>query len=378
MAKLNKDKYLVFIDTCVFLGFYRTQKAHSLLSHLSAIADRIITTEQVEMEYKKNRQKVISDSEKSLVPPQPISPPLFLTDAKDIKGINRDINDCIKRIKRVKARLRNIIQHPQTHDKVYTAAQKIFNADNGFNLSRDKKERFEIRRLARKRFQLGYPPRKDKDSSYGDAINWEWIIKCSQESGNHIIVVSHDSDYGIISEISYPNDWLLEEFKDRTSRKRQLVLTPYLSEALAKLSVKVSRKEQAEEREAVAESAREDAKVIDMLEATPHTKEEIVRQLHERSNRWALSQSRLREFQDRLNEFKKTQVTLAEFQKIHQKLAELNAIKEQREDAQKRLAELESARARMAEMEEIRDRLSSPTPPVVLPPVATDGEVASE
>lgn len=95
-----------------------------------------------------------------------------------------------------------------------------------------------IRSAARKRFVLGYPPRKPGDTSIGDAINWEWIIHCAQAStdGHHVLIVSRDGDYGITFD-GEPilNDWLRSEFKARVSRKRKIELTNKLSNALRKL-----------------------------------------------------------------------------------------------------------------------------------------------
>ena len=90
-----------------------------------------------------------------------------------------------------------------------------------------------IRRQAWRRFMLGYPPRKSGDTSIGDAVNWEWIVQCAKESGNDVVIVSRDSDYGVsMDRVQYLNDWLSEEFKDRVSRKRSIRLTGRLAEAL--------------------------------------------------------------------------------------------------------------------------------------------------
>ena len=53
---------LLFIDTNLFLDFYRRRGSGtslSMLKHFDGNLGRIITTLEVEMEYKKNRQSVI-------------------------------------------------------------------------------------------------------------------------------------------------------------------------------------------------------------------------------------------------------------------------------------------------------------------------------
>ena len=50
---------LIFIDTNILLDFYRVRGPKedlSILRHIDNNLDRFITTDQVEMEFKKNRQ----------------------------------------------------------------------------------------------------------------------------------------------------------------------------------------------------------------------------------------------------------------------------------------------------------------------------------
>src|SRR5690606_36997114 len=123
-----------------------------------------------------------------------------------------------------------------------------------FNLSRDKDERFTIRNLARKRFVLGYPPRKAGDTSIGDAINWEWIIACSIKSGKHIIIVTRDTDYGALyNGESFLNDWLKQEFSQRVSKKRKIIITDKLSYGLKLVHAAVTQEMEREEQKFLAE-----------------------------------------------------------------------------------------------------------------------------
>ena len=79
---------------------------------------------------------------------------------------------------------------PQQNDRVYRVLEQIFSSNAGHVLTRDmQEEKEEVKELAWKRFQLGYPPRKDKDISCGDAINWEWLIKVSKSLKGKIYIV---------------------------------------------------------------------------------------------------------------------------------------------------------------------------------------------
>ena len=60
---------LVFIDTNIFLDFYRMgsgQGALRQLALLNQVNDKIITTYQVEMEYKKHRQEMVVETHNQL------------------------------------------------------------------------------------------------------------------------------------------------------------------------------------------------------------------------------------------------------------------------------------------------------------------------
>jgi hypothetical protein len=65
MAGLKK---LLFVDTNIWLDFYRPAKTDAilkLLHHLEAVREHIVSTHQLEMEFKSNRQTVILEGLKA-------------------------------------------------------------------------------------------------------------------------------------------------------------------------------------------------------------------------------------------------------------------------------------------------------------------------
>ena len=96
---------------------------------------------------------------------------------------------------------------------------------------------------------MGYPPRKDADTSIGDAINWEWVVECATKTEKDIIIVTRDTDFGAIHKnSSYLNDWLKNEFQERISKKRKIILTDKLSFALKAIDEVVTQEmEEAEQ-----------------------------------------------------------------------------------------------------------------------------------
>ena len=253
--KTKLDAY-IFIDTNILLDFYRIRRSDISLKYLEEIEkhkDLMISTSQVEMEYKKNRQSAIIESigEVKKINNINLTVPAIVSDAKAVEMIKKSKKEIDDQQKKLKERIEKILKNPSLNDPVYRILQKLFNHKSQINLNRENKERFTVRRLALKRFMLGYPPRKSSDNSIGDAINWEWIIKCAEKSKKDIIIVTRDTDFGAIHENeSYLNDWLKQEFRQRISQQRKLILTDKLSRAFKLVEIPVTR-EMIEEEENV-------------------------------------------------------------------------------------------------------------------------------
>jgi hypothetical protein len=244
-------EYILFIDTNVLLDFYRARNDTSLhlLERIDQNHDNIVTTYQVEMEFKKNRQAAILSALKELRKPDfKGSVPAFLKEAKTVASMARSEKQTKEQARKLRERTKRLLANPTTNDPVYKPIQRLFRDDTPLNLSRQKTERYKIRRLAWKRFILGYPPRKPNDTSTGDAINWEWIVECAASQRKHVIIASRDSDYGVTCDNqAYLNDWLLQEFRARVGKKGQVVLTPRLAEAFKLMTVRVTPEEEREE-----------------------------------------------------------------------------------------------------------------------------------
>lgn len=250
---------LLFVDTNVLLDFYRIRKSDistKYLEQLEACRDRLIIGSQIEMEYKKNRQRVIVDSLTNFGTPDwgKLTAPALVADLQAVKMVEKKKNELMAQKSKVNEKIQNVLSDPIHHDPVYQCLQRLFKNDSQFNLSRDKKQRFSIRRLARKRFILGYPPRKQADTSIGDAVNWEWIVQCSIDSAKHVVIVTRDTDYGAMYDgQSYLNDWLKQEFSERVSKKRKVILTDKLSQGLKIVHAAVTKEMEEEEERLLAE-----------------------------------------------------------------------------------------------------------------------------
>ena len=247
---------LLFIDTNILLDFYRQvgRESLSILRHIDQHHDRIITTRQVEMEFKKNRHSVIAKSLAELKSPNwggLEQLPAYLASSRQASGLStgrKKIGELVQTI--TKKHVPRVVEKPTQHDPVYQAAQRLFKANTSYGLSLSKeKEQKNVFRLAWRRFLLGYPPRKADDTSIGDGMNWEWVVDCAKRASADVVIVSRDSDYGINlkGDNAYINDWLAQEFKERVSKRRNVTLTNRLSDGFKRASIQVTKKEAADE-----------------------------------------------------------------------------------------------------------------------------------
>ena len=255
-TKARPIQAYAFVDTNIFLDFYRTgnEASLSLLEKLKVVKDRILSTYQVEMEFLKNRQTTLLTAIQGFSAQVSSGVPAVLSDDKvqaALKSLKKDAN---KKKIQLEKRVSAILENPRANDRVYGVLAEIFTSTAGHVLTRDMKVRQQIKRLAWKRFILGYPPRKGSDTSIGDALNWEWIVHCSQTLRGRIYIVTRDGDYGCeLNGKYYLNDQLKAEFRDRVGNK-SIVFTKRLSEALGALEVHVSREEKQAEDSALATS----------------------------------------------------------------------------------------------------------------------------
>lgn len=256
---MNEEKLdaLIFIDTNIYLDFYRIRKSNVSMKYLDEIVKHkeiIISSSQIEMEFKKNRQAVVLESigEIKKLSSINLSFPAIIANVQASKMLKKHKVNIEKQQKKLKETIEKILKNPSQNDPVYKSLQKIWINNSIYNLNRENKLRFANRKLAAKRFFLGYPPRKKGDNSIGDAINWEWIVKCAEQSGKAIILVSRDADYGThYEDESFLDDWLRKEFKERISRKRKIVFTDKLSTAFKLVKIPVTDEMIKEERKVI-------------------------------------------------------------------------------------------------------------------------------
>lgn len=243
---------LLFIDTNIWLDFYRARNETylELLARIEQISNRIIVTYQLETEYKANRQVAILEGLGMLKAPASVPRVGVLSNAKAFEMLGKDIAKAADRVKKLEAKLIKLLAKPTQHDPVYQACQRIFHKNDALVLTRDDERKILIRERAHRRFMHGCPPRKRNDTSFGDAINWEWMVLCAEELNAELVIVSRDTDYGVTFKgNSYINDHLRQEFSNRVSQQRGLALYTKVSDALKHFHVAVTNAQVAAEQD---------------------------------------------------------------------------------------------------------------------------------
>jgi hypothetical protein len=273
----QKPSPLLFVDTNVLLDFYASHQnaGLSLIAKLASLQESIITTCQVEMEFKHNCQRVMADSVEKLKPLNfNLQVPAILAESKASAVITKGIQNVRSRMDRLQVRMDRMIQNPAA-DPIYKVVQKIFEAESQFNLKRQSADFGLIKRRAFRRHWEGAPPRKANSTSMGDGINWEWILECIRRSNRDVFVVSRDGDYGLIRGRScFLNDWLATEVQ-RLSKKRKVRLFSLLSNALKELGTLVTVEERrSEEQIASSSSSSSDFDLIQQLQTVPREAQE--------------------------------------------------------------------------------------------------------
>ncbi|MBD3905198.1 DUF4935 domain-containing protein [Chryseobacterium sp. C-2] len=114
---------LIFIDTNILLDFYRFQNETSLkyLAEINSHKELIILTNQVEMEFKKNRQKVLLESISNIKKKTeiPSSYPSILREEESVKKIRALKEDLENEQQILVDTINKIFKNPEINDQVY-------------------------------------------------------------------------------------------------------------------------------------------------------------------------------------------------------------------------------------------------------------------
>jgi predicted nucleic acid-binding protein len=180
----------IFIDTNVYLDFYRAQKDtfKNLEELLSTYAAMLVFPEQVFLEFKRNREMRLSETIKNFkgleikLPPSSIASQL-----PNYTRLQRATRLFNKRLSLLCKDLEDRL-NDKTKDEVYTYVVNLYNQATKIPTSSQYIDQAQVRRL------LGNPPRPQSGYSHsiGDEIIWEALLDGVNDD---LIIVSRDGTY---------------------------------------------------------------------------------------------------------------------------------------------------------------------------------------
>ena len=216
----------VFIDTNIYFTFYRmsSEKIEELKKALVLHKESKITLwlpEIVVNEFWRNRPSEVSrclsefESDVSVQIPQ-----IVKTDARSDTLILAQRN-LKKLISEISKDIRIRVQHEELEADI--AVKAIFKNAERIESNADLIEQ------SMKRYDLGNPP--GKNGSYGDALNWESLLKAIPE-GEDIHIISDDGDFSSPLDKNTLNEYLAYEWSQKKKSKAILYkrLTTFISD----------------------------------------------------------------------------------------------------------------------------------------------------
>lgn len=208
----------LFIDTNVFLDYFRTNKRELLvpLKKLDElVGDGTVTLmlpEQVIQEYKRNRRSITEQMRDDLLKEKQLSLAKYRTlgvSKKEVKAVDSAKSALSKAYDQL------LKKFDERIDKESTEADRIIK--RLFKKASLIPESDEVIQRAYMRYMKGNPPRK-ANHSYGDAIVWEALLEDASE--HDLTVISSDSDFTEKQSGKKKfNSFLQDEWKNKTKKK---------------------------------------------------------------------------------------------------------------------------------------------------------------
>lgn len=221
----------LFIDTSIFINYLQGDYPDKVFLKLKEIIlkgkVKLLLTEQVLDEY--NRKFTYIKNEKI----EQMSAPIlnsekdnFNDEPVNINNFSKFKNKLVSLIEKSENKIKKQKERIKNEKRELAKREKEINSI--FSKSSVVKCDANILKLAETRYLKGNPPRKTKErnASYGDAINWELILKYSDKK-NPLVIIADDGDYAdnLYGE-TIINQFLKKDWKSVSRRKISFFTEP--------------------------------------------------------------------------------------------------------------------------------------------------------
>ena len=207
----------VFLDTNILLDFYHLSgpdldELQKIVELMGAGRLKLYAPKQVEDEFWRNREGVISDALKQFDETKAVSRiPNIVRGRKEVECLSNAIDEVNKQAKDLKRMVESDINNNEL--KADSVIARLF--------GRAKTETVEneIVKRAKLRVALENPP--GKKGSLGDAICWEWLLENVADEEN-LTLVSSDGDYESVLTKGSIKDYLKREWEEKNGGEIEL------------------------------------------------------------------------------------------------------------------------------------------------------------
>lgn len=213
----------VYIDSNIYLDYFR--KSSESLSSLTALHKllsqkkvKLLVPEQTMQEYRRNKGKMVEEFRKALIKQSELVAHLPIPEVREweeAEALKKAIADAKSAYKKLIEKFDKVTEKEQSSSELII--EDILKLS--LKISEDK----DLLERAYFRFLKGNPPRKN-DSSLGDAIIWESLLK--HVIDDDLSIITRDSDY--IEEQKGEKNlklFLRKEWNTKTSKSIKLFIS---------------------------------------------------------------------------------------------------------------------------------------------------------
>lgn len=208
----------IYIDTNWFLSHYQAvTERKSVLLALRTYAKRIVLTDQTELEFRRNRDRVLMELRRKIQKSLDVQPwaATLVHELDEYKELVRARDEMKRCGEALVQRVDTFLSDPYT-DPLFATFQAVRNECKFLYASAEIIQRAQVRK------SRGQPPSSNKRDTIGDEIIWETLLaECKED----LAIVSQDGDFLEYATI------LKEEYLPRNGR-HLLYVGPKLSAAL--------------------------------------------------------------------------------------------------------------------------------------------------
>lgn len=284
-AAPSSGKALLFVDTNIYLEFYRVIAGRKLLESLDAQKAHLFVTSQIVDEVQRNKLDVavlflVEQFKKLELPKLSVPDHLLRIENRTVAPLREQIADLNAQVAKVRTSIKQTVG--AALDEISRSEDFVSRSLSNLFTKAVKPTATELEN-ARLRKEKGNPPGKPADP-LGDQITWEQLLRtCKGVSKLWIVTKDHDY-FAKANEAIYLNPYLYRELMDVSSSSIDVYLFDDLLKAIRDFSSQVPVKTESLPTEQEAQEIEAEQEVV--RRATTGVGMENVGQLFEGLEHW--------------------------------------------------------------------------------------------